>query len=512
MSIPNINKIVILGGGSSGWMSAAVLAKVLGCQKYEITLVESEDIGTVGVGEATIPIMQNFVKFLGISELEFIRVTNGTYKLGIDFRDWKREGESYFHPFGSVGKALGGIEFIHFWLKHYGREKASSDLLSIYNAESEAAKRGAFAAFNSRTRGINQPLNYAYHFDASLFSKYLRKYSEKLGVKRLEGRVSVAKRNQDSGEVESLVLSDGRMVDGHFFIDCSGFASLLCGKEMGVPFEDWSSFLPCDSAVAVPTEKCSNIVPPFTVSKAMPAGWQWKIPLQNRSGNGYVYASSELSDDEALKSLYMECGDRPIADPKVIRFKAGYRKTPWTKNVVAIGLSGGFLEPLESTSLYLVHKALSKLVAYFPKDHVNPSVVDMYNHEMADDYLNIRDFLVAHYHLTEREDSDFWRYCKSMNVPDTLKNRLSIFKETANTCVQPTELFKEHSWVSVLVGQGFVPEGFHPVAGIVDPEELQSSLSTIRDDVVTRCKHLPSHSEFLAKVVTLNKREVLSFA
>lgn len=498
MDRPAINKIIIAGGGTAGWMAASVMAKVLGVKAYDIVLVESDEIGTVGVGEATIPVMQTFLKFLGVSELEFIQATNGTYKLGIEFSGWRKEGHSYFHPFGPIGKPLGGIEFIHFWLRRNGG--GSSADFSQVNAETWAAQNGLFGAFNYSPGGGQQPLNYAYHFDATLFAQYLRAYAVDLGVQRTEGRIDSVEKCGSTGHVTALNLSDGRKLEGHLFFDCTGFRSLLSGEALSVGYEDWSKWLPCDSAVAMPSERVDEPMPPYTRAVAQSAGWRWQIPLQNRYGNGYVYASSAISDNLATDELIKGVDAKPLADPRILRFKTGYRKEPWCKNVIALGLSSGFLEPLESTSIYLIHKALSKVLAYFPKNHVIDSVIEMYNREMLEDYINIRDFLVAHYHLTERDDNEFWRYNRNMDIPDTLKNRMDIFRRTANSCVSSNELFKEHSWIAVLIGQGVIPSSYHPLADVVSEREIDDNFKKIVGSVMKRVGKLPMHEKFLGGV------------
>lgn len=498
MDKPKINKIVIAGGGTAGWMAAAVMAKVLGVEAYDISLVESDEIGTVGVGEATIPVMQTFLKFLGVSEADFIRETNGTYKLGIEFTGWNKPNESYFHPFGPIGKPLGGVEFIHFWLRRKGLNP-DSDFSSV-NAESRAAKDRLFGAFNRKGKEASQPLSYAYHFDATLFAKYLRGFCERLEVKRIEGRIDYVDRSLSTGHVTGLSLNGGRKVEGHLFFDCTGFRSVLSGGALGVGYEDWSSWLPCDSAVAMPSERVDEPIPPFTRAVAESAGWRWQIPLQNRYGNGYVYASSSISDDEAAATLISQVKAKPLAEPKVLRFKSGYRKQPWCQNVIALGLAGGFLEPLESTSIYLIHKSLSKVLAYFPKNEINQSVVDIYNREILEDYVNIRDFLVAHYHLTGRSDSDFWNHCQTMEIPGTLSRRLDVFKRSANSCVATNELFKEHSWIAMLIGQRFYPESYHPLADVTSAYEIDRNIKVMENDVSAKTSRLPTHEQFLTKV------------
>lgn len=495
MAKPPIHKITIAGGGTAGWMVASVLSKILGSSLYDIRLIESDEIGTVGVGEATIPMIKLFIQFLGIDEYEFVRETNGTFKLGIEFIDWKNKGESYFHPFGSIGKTMNGIEFIHYWLrlsalggnKDFGR----------FNAETLAARENKFAKVDVSDRPELAPINYAYQFDASLFASYLRKFSETRGVKRCEGKIVKVNQNSQTGYIDSLTLADGKTIDGHLFIDCTGFASLLLGKTLNVGFQDWNEWLPCNSALAAPTLHTETTIPPYTKATAREAGWQWKIPLQHRVGNGYVYCNKFISDDKALEMLLKNLDGQLLKDPKLLKFTTGHRHKIWEKNVIAVGLSGGFLEPLESTAIHLIQTTISKLLAHLPKEEINESVQNQFNREIIAEYTNIRDFLIAHYYVTEREDTPFWQYCKHMSIPDSLKERLDMFINTGNSNTLSHELFKETSWFAVLVGQGLTPKAYHPIADVISEDELRISLSRLRTSITGRVQILPSQNQFI---------------
>ncbi len=436
-----INKIVVVGGGTSGWMVASVLSKVLGCNNYSINLIESEQIGTVGVGEATIPMINLFNGILGINEDEFVRETNATFKLGIEFVNWGQIGKSYFHPFGSFGVDMEGVSFNHFWLR-WKKEGGGLDY-SKFSMETEAARANKFVRTASEIGPAYMPkVNYAFQFDASLYASYLRRYSEQRGVKRTEGKITEVKQNVHSGYVESLQLESGAVVDGDFFIDCSGFRGLLIEQTLKAGYEDWSQWLPVNKAVAVPCES-AGILLPYTRATAQEFGWQWRIPLQHRTGNGYVFCDTFLSDDEATENLLSCLDGKATASPKVLSFVTGVRKKCWIKNCVAIGLASGFLEPLESTSIHLVQVAIAKLLTMFPQNHISEVMVDRYNREMLHEYTDIKDFLIAHYKVTDREDTEFWRYVKHMDIPATLQEKLDTFRTRGDVMVRLEELFKE---------------------------------------------------------------------
>lgn len=488
-----MREIVILGGGTAGWMAAACMGRVLGTRIYSIKVIESPEIGTVGVGEATIPMIDSFHQILGLTPLDIVQHTDATFKLGIEFADWLRAGHRYFHPFGPLGTDLNGVSFIHYWLRHRGL--GGEPDFGAYSLETQAARAGRFSFQPPPRPGIPR-INHAYHFDASLYAALMRQVAESCGVERIEGTVQDVRRNGESGDVEALVLSDGRSVNGGFFIDCSGFRGLLIGQSLGVDYEDWTQWLPCDRALAVPSTKLSP-PPPYTRSSARSAGWQWRIPLQSRTGNGYVFSSAFTSTDDAAQELLQNLDGDTLSEPRELRFTAGRRSRMWEHNVVALGLASGFMEPLESTSIHLVQTGLAKLMAMFPRGHLNPDVIRSYNIMMGTEYERIRDFLVAHYKLTEREDTEFWRHCKTMEIPSSLADRLDLFRKEAMFLEQPHDLFKEGSWFAVLVGQGLVPDRYHPIADTAPEDALEERMSLLRSAVETRARELPTHEAFL---------------
>lgn len=495
-----IKRIVIVGGGTAGWMAAACLSKILGRDLYEITLVESDDIGTVGVGEATIPQIHFFNKVLDINEDDFIRETNATIKLGIRFVDWKSVGESYFHPFGSFGLDMDGVLFSHFWLRWVA--SGGDPDSAIFNVETLAAREGRFARTPAGHRPDLPKVTYAFQFDASLYAAWLRRYAESRGVIRIEGRIIDVVQDAQTGFVTRLKTDKGAEIDGDFFIDCSGFRGLLIEQTLGTGYEDWSRWLPCDRAVAVPTEKPAGPTRPYTTATAREAGWQWHIPLQSRTGNGYVFCSDFISEDEATTKLLSRLDGKPLRDPKILRFKTGHRKQMWNKNVLALGLASGFLEPLESTSIHLVQSGLAHLMTMLPRKEFSQTIASQYNREMLAEYDNIKDFLIAHYHVTDREDTPFWKRNKAMEIPDSLKARLEIFRSSGQAAVQQTEMFREPSWFAVLMGQGFYPKDHHPVAEILPAEELSRRMAHIRRSVRQRVDSMPRHDDFIAAVST----------
>lgn len=493
-----IQKVVIVGGGTAGWMTAAALAKVLATMPgFTIELVESDEIQTIGVGEATIPQINLFNALLEIDERDFVRSTNATYKLGIEFRDWTRVGHRYVHAFGPFGFDMLGIEFHHHWLKGRSLDDASS--LDIYSLGAVAGLAGRF--MHPRPDQMNSPaarISYAFQFDAALYAAYLRRLAESGGVKRTEGRITDVGQNGETGLIDSVTLHDGRSIGGDLFIDCSGFRALLIGQKLGVAYEDWSKWLPCDRALAVACESSDDQCP-LTRSTALAAGWQWRIPLQTRTGNGYVYSSAHLTDDEAAATLLRNLDGKPIGDPRALRFTAGRRKKAWDKNVVALGLAGGFLEPLESTSIHLVQTGIARLLTWFPSRSFDQVAIDRYNRLTAQEYYDIRDFLVLHYSATTRKDSDFWSYCRGIERPDRLAEKLDTFTRTGRVIREQNELFAEPSWLAVMIGQGIEPVTYHPAADILPDAETLKRLKHVRDVIASTTAAMPTQRRYLAQ-------------
>jgi tryptophan halogenase len=482
----NIKKVVIVGGGTAGWMAAVSMSTLIG-RDLEIVLVESDDIGTVGVGEATIPTFFALHQLLKINEAEFLSEVQGTIKLGISFENWKNKGEDYIHAFGYTGKSCWAAGFQHFWLK--GKGLGFSEEYSCYSPELMAARQHKFGHLKQ-----NQ-LNYAYHIDASLYAKYLRRLAERQGVVRQEGKV-VEVNQTASGNIQDVVLESGLVIDGQLFIDCSGFSGLLIDKVLRVGFEDWSHWLPCDSAVAVQTESVSPPIP-YTRSIARDCGWQWRIPLQSRVGNGLVFSSKYLSDDEAKTTLSNNLEGRALTEPKVIKFRTGQRSKQWNKNCIALGLAGGFLEPLESTSIHLIQRGIIRLMQMFPQTEITNADRDEFNRQMSNEYEFIRDFIIMHYHVTERDDTAFWHYCRNMEIPESLDHRIRLFKESGRVFQAEGDVFGENSWTQVMLGQGLMPEQYHPIVDMMSDPELQHFLKSIKASVDNVVGQLPAHQAFL---------------
>jgi tryptophan halogenase len=496
MTAPPIRKIVIVGGGTAGWMTAAALARILGgMPDLSIDLVESDAIGTVGVGEATIPPIVLFNQMLGIDEAEFVRETNATYKLGIEFVDWTRLGHRFVHPFGRFGTDMMGIDFHHHWLR--ARTTGDVGALDEYSISAVAGRQGRF--LRPRPDLPQSPysrLAYAFQFDASLYARYLRRRAERDGVRRVEGRILRAHRDPANGHVAAVVLDDGREVAGELFIDCSGFRALLIGETMGASFDDWRHLLPCDRAWAVP---CASVGEPrpLTRATARAAGWQWRIPLQHRTGNGHVYSSAHMSDDEAAAILLDNLDGAPLGDPRPLRFAAGMRRQAWIGNVVAIGLASGFLEPLESTSIHLVQSAISRLLALFPDNGFNQPGIDRYNALTAREYHDIRALLILHYRGTQRDDSPFWRDCQAITPPPELAEKLALFRANGHVLREQHELFSETSWLAVMIGKGIEPAGYHPIAAMLPPDETARHVAHIRGVVAKAAASMPTQRAFL---------------
>lgn len=488
-----IKKVVIVGGGTAGWMSAALLKRMIG-ESIDIELVESEAIGTVGVGEATIPPIRLVNQVLGINEAEFMRETQATIKLGIMFENWRVKNEQYFHSFGAAGKSMAFCQFHHFWKR--GQTLGVKNDLKDYDLNYLCAMQGKFAHINSKDPILELP--YAYHFDASLYAVFLRKYCEKIGIKRTEGLVEQVGQNTGTGFVETLTLKSGEVIKGDLFIDCSGFRGLLIQQELGTGYEDWSHWLPCDRAIAVPSQRFENTLP-YTRSIAHSAGWQWRIPLQHRNGNGLVYSSAYYSDDQAADILLSNLDSQAIGEAKLIKFKTGRRRKQWNRNVVAIGLSSGFLEPLESTSIHLIQSAIIRLIHLFPHNGIDNSSVLEYNKQSKVEFEQIRDFLILHYHVNERGDSHFWRDMRHMDIPDSLAEKMELFRANGRLFREQNDLFLESSWLQVLMGQGIQPQDYHPIANNMSEEKLIKMLADIRNIKHEPLSKLPSHDEFLNK-------------
>lgn len=495
MTEKTLSRVVIVGGGTAGWVAAAALSKLMG-KVLDVTLIESDEIGTVGVGEATIPQIRRLNAILGINEDDFVAKTNGSFKLGIEFVNWGQLGEKYIHTFGDVGINLNGLQFHHYWLRHHhsGGNKNLKDY-SLHTAASHANKFGRMERVgNTSMTG----LAYAFHFDAALYAAYLRNYSENLGTKRVEGKIVDVNLDGESGHINSVTLERGETIEGDFFIDCSGFRGLLIGQALGVAYRDWSKYLPCNRAVAVPCESVTPLTP-YTRSTAHSAGWQWRIPLQHRTGNGHVFSVDYMSEQDATDILMSNLDGTPLADPRVIRFTTGHRESFWAKNCVALGLASGFLEPLESTSIHLVQSNVSRLIQLFPRGGIDQSAVDEYNRITIEEFNTIRDFLILHYHLTRRTDSDFWNYCRTMDVPDSLKHKMQLFQECGRLYHDPDDLFRETSWVQVMMGQGLLPRDYSPIADAISDEDLSGFLGSVEKIIHSAVDTLPDHAEFIRK-------------
>ena len=499
MTAKPVLSIVIAGGGTAGWMAAALLARSTRRERMRITLIESDEIGTVGVGEATIPIIQNFNQILGIDEMDFLRATQGTFKLGIQFNDWHRIGSSYIHPFGRYGDDFGMTPFHQQWLRarHFGYEVPIDD----FSLNIAAAKQNRFLRPTKSSPPVFSSFAYAYHFDANLYAKYLRRYAEERGVERVEGKIGDVLLRPEDGFVEELALEDGRRIAGDLFVDCTGFRALIIGKALGVGYEDWSQWLPCDSALAVPTERVEDPIP-YTRSTGRTAGWQWRIPLQHRTGNGYVYCSNYISDDDAREELLANLDAPPTTEPRQLRFTTGRRSEAWRKNCVALGLASGFLEPLESTSIHLIQTGIARFLSWFPAADCDPMLVNEYNRQSREETESVRDFLVLHYHATERNDSPFWDHCRTMQVPETLRFKMEMFRRTGRVPEPSYDLFHATSWIAVLLGQGITPEGFDPMVEGIVPHEAAAVLSGMRQVIAQTAERMPLHEQFIQQHCT----------
>ncbi|MFZ5637876.1 MAG: tryptophan halogenase family protein [Pseudomonadota bacterium] len=481
-----IRRVVIVGGGTAGWMTAAALSKMFG-RHMEIVLIESEEIGTVGVGEATIPTMVTFHRLLEINEQAFMAATGATIKLGIAFEHWRAQGHRYIHSFGTTGKDHWTAGFQHFWLAARARGLARD--YGDYCLELRAAEESRFAHLP------NGGMNYAFHLDAGLYAKFMREISERQGARRIEGRIVEVVTDPDRRWIEGLLLADGSRIDGDLFVDCSGLRGLLIGQTLGVEYEDWSHWLFSDSAIAVQTESVRDPIP-YTRSIADAAGWQWRIPLRHRVGNGIVFSSRFEDDDDARRRLLASVEGTVLTEPRTIRFKPGQRREAWRANCVAIGLSGGFLEPLESTNIHLIQRGVIRLLQTFPQSIVQADI-DEFNRQAAAEITHIRDFVILHYHVTERRDTPYWRACAGMEIPDSLRHRIELFRETGRVFRDGNELFAENSWIQVMLGQGLLPQRYHPAADLMGDAELTAFLERIRGPIENTVRRLPMHAAYL---------------
>lgn len=490
-------RIVIAGGGSAGWMAAATLSRFLG-RAARVTVVESDAIGTIGVGEATIPQIHHFNNALGIDEATFLRETNATFKLGIDFVGWRDPQYRYMHGFGLLGRAVGIHPFRDLWLR--AKFAGTADELGLYNFNEVAARANRMIGLGHSPSNARD-LVYAYHFDATLYAGFLRRMAEERGVLRVEGKIEMVSRASDSGDIVSLALDDDRTIEGDFFIDCTGFRSLLLGDALEVPFEDWSNWLPCDRALAVPCDRVNSPLHPYTQSTARRAGWQWRIPLQHRTGNGHVYCSAHISDDEAADILLSNLDAPAQASPRPIRFTTGRRRQAWSHNCVALGLAAGFMEPLESTSLHLIQTAIARFMKFMPSSSEEDQGRETFNRQIATEWEQIRDFLILHYTANARVGEPFWDYCRSMVLPESLLAKIRLFQQSGLVVKEEGELFTEEGWTQVMVGQGIQPSGHSPLTASIDGKELGEFLDSLAKGYSQRAQSLPTHEQWIAHVM-----------
>ena len=495
MNEHSIREVVIVGGGTAGWMAAAAFARFLNNGYTRITLIESAEIGTIGVGEATIPPLITFNRMLGINENEFLRATKGTFKLGIEFVGWGGEGERYFHPFGYHGHDLEGVHFHQLYLRE--RKRRVMQDISAWSMSAVAAQLGKFARPPAEARPPFGQLLYAFHFDASLYGQFLRAYAEGRGVRRIEGKVVDVAQDGESGHVRSVTLADGQTIDGDLFIDCSGFRGLLIEQTLKTGYEDWSNWLPCDRAIAVPSE---HAMPPdpYTRVTTRHAGWQWRIPLQHRMGNGYVYSSAHISDDDAERELLANLEGPPLDQPRRLSFVTGRRSLAWNANVVSLGLASGFIEPLESTSIHFIQAGIARLISLFPDKRFNPVERDEYNRQMQTLFEDVRDFIVLHYKAT-RGTTDFWKRCQALEIPSTLQTKIDLFRAKGRVFREGFELFATTSWVAVFLGQHIVPEDYEPAVDALDEDKIAQALEQMRIGYLETAQAMPTHAEFVAR-------------
>ncbi len=491
-----VEHLVIVGGGTAGWMAANAIGKVFENSPMQVTVVESSDIGTVGVGEATIPEILNFNQMIGVDEQAFLKFTHGTFKQGIEFVDWHQKGESYLHPFGRYGNPIDTIPFYHHWQKMHNLAQAKP--LSEYCLAVHTCIENKFA------RPVNVPnspwseISYAYHFDASLYGQFLRQHSKQFGVKHIDGKVMDVIKNTDNGYIKSLTLESGQSIEADFFIDCSGFKGLLIEQALHTGYDDWSHYLPCNSAITVASPRLDPL-PPYTRATALEAGWQWQIPLQHRTGNGYVYSDKFIDDEQAQAALLQNITGEPISEPKLLRFTTGMRRKLWSKNCLALGLSGGFLEPLESTSIHLVHEGIANFLDLFPSKKPAAELIDKFNRMQVSHYSNIRDFLILHYWGTQRRDSEFWNYCRTMDIPDRLREKVDLYRSSGRILREEGELFGEVSWISVLQGQGLGATAYNPIADAIPVDALSKKMEEVYQVIKNASQPMPQHSDFVER-------------
>lgn len=493
-----IKNVVIVGGGTAGWMTASAFARHLP-EACKITLIESDQIAKVGVGEATIPVIRTFNSALGIDEKEFMRRTNATFKLGIRFENWARKGDAYNHAFGHFGYPIDDISFHHFWLKLNQSDPGAS--IFDYNVPAVASEMNRYAHRQYSDQELGSRYFYAFQFDAHLYAAYLSEWSQSRGVVRREGKITDVTTNSENGFIESVSLENGETVEGDLFIDCSGFRGLLINQALGVDFLDWSHWLPCNRAWAVSTAYASSesIIPPYTRARALTAGWQWRIPLQHRSGDGNVFCNDFISEDEARAQLLENVEGEPLGEPRMLKFTTGKREKLWSKNCVAIGLSAGFLEPLESTSIALIQGAIMLLLKHFPDEGFDPVREDEFNRRMQEKYEESRNFLILHYHATERTDTDFWNYCRTMSIPDELRHRIDLFRKTGVVSFNKADLFLEHNWLAVLFGQRIMPEAYDERVDTYSDSRIRETIDPVRVGIHEAVGAMPTHKETLAQ-------------
>jgi tryptophan halogenase len=487
-----IERIVIVGGGTAGWMAAAAFGRFLVPGGTSVTLIESDEIGTIGVGEATIPPIRKFNDLLGIPEADFLKATQGSFKLGIEFVDWGRLGDRYIHPFGRHGRDIAGIDFHQLYLRE--RTRRALPPIGSFSIGAAAALLGRFAHASPDPRLPTADLAHAYHFDATLYARFLRRFAEPLGVIRQEGRIVDVSRHAENGHILAVTLADGRIVEGDLFVDCSGFRGLLIEQALGTGYEDWSHWLPCDRAIAVPS---ANIGPPdpFTRATAREAGWQWRIPLQHRTGNGHVYSSHFMDDEAAEAMLLRHLESAPLAAPRQLGFATGRRRLAWNANVVSLGLASGFIEPLESTSIHLIQHGIAMLLALLPDSDFADVERDEYNLQMQASFEAVRDFIVLHYKMTQRDDTPFWRHCAAMEVPETLARRMELFRRRGRYLKGDTDLFTLNSWVAVMLGQNGWPEGYDPMVDALDEAKVAEQIDRAEQAIAQAAAALPLHMD-----------------